>query len=162
MWKKLSVNNWFVFQTIKRYRETDDVEDRLWEGCPHLVCMPKIVNAIWEECPPLARMPKLVHAVHERVRQNPLHKQKQLVAKMNILKHSVHRTFHSNLHFHTYQRCISHLLTKKLKKRCLRKCKKLLKRFAKNEHWRILFTNEKISIEEKFNCQNDRIYIRSC
>ncbi len=33
----------------------------------------------------------------------------------------------------------------------------------KKAHCRILFTDEKIfNIKEKFNCQNDRIYVKSC
>ncbi len=94
---------------------------------------------------------------------NPLRKQKQLAIEMNVSKCSITRILHGLKHFGAYRRSVSHLLNKKLLKKCLKKYKKLLKRFAKHERQRILFANEKIlSIEEKFNCQNDRVYACSC
>ncbi len=51
----------------------------------------------------------------------------------------------------------------KTQKICYERRKKLLKRFQKNAHCRILFTIEKIfNIEEKFNRQNDCVYDKSC
>ncbi len=40
---------------------------------------------------------------------------------------------------------------------------KVAKKVLENAHHRILFTDEKIfNTEEKFNHQNDRVYVKSC
>ncbi len=70
--KKLSINEGFVFRTIKRHWETDDIEDRPWEGHPRSI-----------------HTPKLVHAVREWMRQNPLCKQKLIDIEINVSKRSV-------------------------------------------------------------------------
>ena len=68
-----------------------------------------------------------------------------------------------NLRLGAYRRCVGHLLGRRLRKIRLERCKILLKRFLKNEHCHILFSDEKIfTIGEKFNRQNDRVYARSC
>ncbi len=83
---------------------------------------------------------------------------------MNVSRHSVSHILCDDLHLGAYHRCVSHILTDKLKKKNgFDRCKKLLKRFAKKKHRKILFSDEKIfTIEEKFNPQNDRVYARNC
>ncbi len=146
MLKRLLVNKRFIFQTLQRYREIDDVVDRLRKGRPRTV-----------------RTPNVIHAIHERVRRNPIRKQKRLSAKMNVSRHSISRILCDDLHLGAYHRCVSHILTDRFKKIHFDRCKKLLKCFAKKEHRKILFSDEKIfSIEEKFNPQNDHVYVRNC
>ena len=144
--KPLSINERFVFRALQRYQETDDVEDRPRDGRPRSVRSQNVVNA-----------------VRERVRRNPLRKQKRLAMEMNISRRSMSRILREDLQLGAYRRCVSHLLTPKLKEIRLERCKKLLKRFKNNGHRRILFSDEKIfTIEEKFNRQNDRVYAKSC
>ncbi len=144
--KPLSINERFVFRTLQRYRETDDIADRPREGRPRTV-----------------RLPNVVHAVRERIRRNPLRKQKRLAVEMNVSKRSMSRILREDLQLGAYRRCVSHLLTARLRKIRADRCKKLLKRFKNNGHRRILFSDEKIfTIEEKINRQNDRVYAKTC
>jgi hypothetical protein len=54
------------------------------------------------------------------------------------------------------------MLNARLKTIRLKRSRKLLKRYAKNRHRDILFTDEKnFDIEEKYNKQNDRVYATS-
>ncbi len=67
------------------------------------------------------------------------------------------------LHLSVSRHCASHLLDAILKKSTLWKVQKVAKNIPKNTHQRILFTNEKIfNVEEKFNRQNDHVYVKSC
>lgn len=60
------------------------------------------------------------------------------------------------------QKKSGHLLNNRLKAIRLKRSRVLLKRYAKNRHRDILFTDEKIfDIEEKYNKQNDRVYAKS-
>jgi DDE superfamily endonuclease len=144
--KPLPINERFVFRTLRRYKESSDIEDKPREGRPRSV-----------------RLKNVIHAVRERVRRNPLRKQKRLAVEMNVSKRSMSRILREDLQLGAYRRCVSHLLTPRLKKIRAERCKKLLKRFKNKGHRRILFSDEKIfTIEEKINRQNDRVYAKSC
>ena len=61
-----------------------------------------------------------------------------------------------------FKRSRGHLLNDALKENELLKSKRLLRRYARQGHRKILFTDEKIfTVEEKFNKQNDRVYASS-
>ncbi|VVC32817.1 Hypothetical protein CINCED_3A023201 [Cinara cedri] len=78
-----------------------------------------------------------VKAVAQRIRRNPLCKQKIMAREMKIPPYALRQI------------------------RATR-AKKLLQQYAKNGHRQILFTDEKIFIvEEIFNRQNDRVYARN-
>lgn len=82
---------------------------------------------------------------------------------MKVSTRSINRILHVDLQSGASRRRVSHLLTKRLKTIRLERCKKLVKRFTKNEHLRILFSNEKIfTTEEEFNRQNDQTYAKNC
>lgn len=143
--KPLPINERFVFRTLQRYKEID-VEDRPRKGRPRSV-----------------RLPNVIHPVRERVRRNPLRKQKHLAVEMNVSKRSMSRILRQDLQLGAYWRCVRHLLTPRLKKIRAERCEKFLKRFKNNGHRRILFSDEKIfTIEEKINRQNDRVYAKTC
>ncbi len=74
---------------------------------------------------------------------------------MNASQCSLSCILREDVHASAYRHRASYLLDSRLEKK-LRKMQKLLKRFQKKAHRRILFTDEKIfNIEEKFNRQND-------
>lgn len=65
--KKLLVTERFMFRSLARYRETDDVEDRPQEKRPRCV-----------------RWLNVVHAVPKQIHRNPLHHQKGPTAEIGI------------------------------------------------------------------------------
>lgn len=112
----------------------------------------EVQRTIWR-----GRQASVVHAVRESVRRNPPRHQKRLAAETGVSMHSTTRIFRVDLQLGKYRRCVSYLLTSRLKKMRLTRCAALLKHFRG-----ILFTNEEIFIsEEKTNKQNDRIYAQS-
>ena len=144
--KKLPVNERFVFRRLARYRETADVIDRPREGRR---CSVRRLN--------------IVHAVRERVHRNPLRKQKRMSAEMGVSTRSMSRILREDLGLGAYRRCVSHMLTPKLKEIRRTRCAALLQRFPGKKYRKILFSDEKIfTIEEKFNRQNDRVYAHNC
>lgn len=108
------------------------------------------------------RIPKAIKAVQNRIRRNPFRKQKILSLKMNVSAVSISGVIKDDLRLRAYKRHIRLLLTEALKPNSKLKARALLCRYGKSGHRRILFTDEKIfTIEESFNKQNDRVYVRS-
>lgn len=143
--KPLGISLRFVYRTLQRYRETKDTQDRPRTGRPRTV-----------------RTPKLIKAVANRIRRNPLRKQKIMAREMGVSARSMSRVLKTDLGMGAYKRSTGHLLTPTLKAIRRERAKKLLGRYADGRHRDILFTDEKIfTVEEKFNKQNDRVYARS-
>lgn len=140
--KKLKISRMFVYRTIKRYNDTKSVSDRPRPGRPRS-----------------ARTPKLINAVRQRIRRNPVRKQKVMAREMNVATRTMSRVLRSDLGLKALRRSTGQFLTAQLKKQRVVKSRALLKRYAQNGHRKILFTDEKIfTIEEQFNRQNDRVY----
>lgn len=143
--KNLKISRMFINRAIKRYNELSGVQDRVRSGRPRSV-----------------RTPETIKAVRERIRRNPLRKQKILSRELNISNRSMCRLVRDDLSMKAYRRSTGHLLTARLKEIRLTRCKRLLQWHATNGHENILFTDEKIfTVEEKFNRQNDRVYART-
>ncbi len=141
--KEILVAEWFVFRTLVRYRETADVENRLWEACLHCVQ--------WQN---------VVRTVCEHMRYNPLHHQKQLATKMGVSARSMSCILYTDFPLSKYRLCLSHLLTLRLKGMRLTWCAALLKHLYGKKHCNILFTDEKILTTEKK--QNNKVYTQNC
>jgi transposase len=71
--KPLKISRNFVYRAIKRYKELWGVEDRAWSGRPKNV-----------------RAEAAIKTVRERIRQNPLWKQKIMSRELNISTQSSH------------------------------------------------------------------------
>jgi transposase len=141
----LGISKMFVYRAINRYNETSSVCDRKRSGRPRSV-----------------RTKKVVKAVRERIRRNPVRKQKILSREMKIAPRTMSRILKDDLGLAAYKRRTGHFLTDNLKKNRVVKSKQLLKRYAKGGHRKILFTDEKIfTIKQHSNKQNDRIYAQS-
>lgn len=143
--KTLPISRRFVYRTVQRFKETNNVYDRPRDGRPRSVRLPNVINA-----------------VRARVYRNPLRKQKVLAREMNVSTRSVSRILRDDLHLGAFRRSKGHLLTPKLKEIRKKRSKKLLEKYGKGRYKKILFTDEKIfNIEEQFNSQNDRIYAKN-
>jgi len=71
--KQLKILQMFIYQAIKYYKELWKVEDRAWSGCLKSV-----------------RAEAAIKSARERIRQNPLWKQKITSRKLNISTQSSH------------------------------------------------------------------------
>lgn len=143
--KPLKISRRFVYRAIDRYNETLQVSDRPRSGRPRVV-----------------RTPAAIKAVENRIRRNPLRKQKIMAREMQISTRSMSRIIKNDLQMGAFRRSTGHLLTDALKDIRMKRSRNLIKRYAGNKHRKILFTDEKIfTIEEKFNKQNDKVYAHS-
>jgi hypothetical protein len=143
--KPLKLTKNFIYRTINRYNETSSVEDKSRSGRPRT-----------------SRTPSAIKAVAERIRRNPLRKQKIMSLEMKISKRTMSRIIKDDLMLGAYRRSTGQRLSTSLCKLRVERSRRLLQRHANNGHRRILFTDEKIfTVEEKFNRQNDRVYARS-
>lgn len=142
---KLKISRSFVFRTIKRFEETSGIADRQRSGRPRT-----------------SRSVRVVKAVQARIRRNPLRKQKIMSLEMGVTQRTMSRITREDLGLGAYRRSIGHLLNETLRENRVIKCKRLLKKYGKNKHRKILFSDEKIfTVEEKFNKKNDKVYAKS-
>ncbi|KAL4131321.1 hypothetical protein QTP88_008653 [Uroleucon formosanum] len=132
----------FVYRTIKRFNEFNTIDDKPRSGRPREI-----------------RTNAAVKAVAQRISRNPLRKQKVMAREMKIPPRTMSRIIKEDLGLGAYRRSTGQRLTDALRQIRTTRAKRLLKRYAKNGHRQILFTDEKIfTVEEKFNCQNDRVH----
>lgn len=141
----LKISRRFVYRTIKRYTEQGSVDDKKRSGRPRTV-----------------RTPAVIKAIKARIARNPARKQKLMALQMGLSSKTVKKVLNEDLGLRAYRKKSGHLLNERLKAMRVKRSKVLLKRYAKNKHRDILFTDEKIfNIEEKYNKQNDRVYAAS-
>lgn len=95
----LGISRMFVYRAIERFNDTSGVSDRERSGRPRTT-----------------RTPQAVKAVRERIRRNPLRKQKILSREMKIPQRTISRIIKSDLGLGAYRRSTGHLLTDSLKK----------------------------------------------
>ncbi|CAG4973152.1 unnamed protein product [Colias eurytheme] len=143
--KNLKITRRFVYRTINRYNEVSSVEDKKRTGRPRS-----------------ARTPAVIKAIKARIRRNPVRKQKLMALQMGVSRKIVKKVLNEDLKLRAYKKKSGHLLNARLKEIRLKRSRVTLKRYAKNRHRDILFTDEKIfDIEEKYNKRNDRVYAGS-
>lgn len=143
--QNLKITKQFVYRTIERFSSTLSVDDRERSGRPRTV-----------------RTPAVIKAVKARIARNPIRKQKLMAIQMSVKRSSLKKIINEDLGLHAYRRHTGHLLNTRLKTLRLQRSRALLKRYAKNGHRKILFSDEKIfTVEENFNRQNDKVYAKN-
>lgn len=143
--QNLKINKQFVYRTISRYNMTQSIDDRERSGRPRTI-----------------RTPAAIKAVKARITRNPVRKQKLMAIQMSIKRSTLKKIINDDLGLHAYRRRKGHMLNARLKAIRLARSRVLLKRYAQNGHKKILFSDEKIfTVEESFNCQNDKVYARN-
>lgn len=87
-----------------------------------------------------------VKAVVERIRRNPLRKQKimAMAREMKILRRNMSHIIKEDLGLGAYRRSTGHRLTETLRHIRATRAKKLLQHDGNNGHRKILFTDEKL------------------
>ena len=143
--KPLKISRNLIYRTIKRYKELWGAEDRARSGRLKIV-----------------RAESAIKTVRERIRRNPLWKQKIMSRELNI---STQSSCASSGTIYTWQRTSAqrdtHLPTPALKEIRRTRAERLLQWYAGNGHENILFTDEKFfTIEEQYNNQN-KIYAQT-
>jgi len=139
--KPLKITQKCVYRTIKRFSEMNTVDDRPRSGRPRET-----------------RTNTAVKAVAQRIRRNPLRKQKNMARDMKIPLRTISRIIKENHGFGAYRRSTGQRLTESLRQIRATRAKKLLQQYAKNGHRQILFTDKKIfTVEEEFNRQNESL-----
>ena len=104
----------------------------------------------------------MIKAVRERIRRNPLRKQKIISRELNVSPGTMSQIMRYDLHMKTYNWSVGHRLDARLKKIRHERAKRLLQWHAANGHEHILFADDKIiTVEEKFNKQCNKMYAQS-
>ncbi|OXA37813.1 hypothetical protein Fcan01_27452 [Folsomia candida] len=88
-------------------------------------------------------------------------KKKKLAIQLSVSRSSIRRAFKIDLGHRPIRRGTCNIRTNQQKKNRVRRCRALFQRHGGESYKNILFTDEKIfTVEEKFNRQNDRIYVK--
>lgn len=120
--RTLGITTKFVYRTIKRFSEMSSIDDRPRSGRPRD-----------------SRTPAAIKAVGERIRRNPLRKQKILSREMKIPPRTMSRIIKQDLKLAAYRRSTGHRLTAALRNIRATRAKQLFLKHAKGGYRRILF-----------------------
>jgi len=112
--KLLKITKKFVYRTIKRFKEFNTIDDKPKSGRPHEI-----------------KTNTAVRAVAQRIRRNPLHKQKIIAKQMKTPPRTMLRIIKEDLGFGAYRRSTGQRLTDALCQIRATRAKKLLHRYAK-------------------------------
>ena len=130
-----------VSDIIKRFEDSESVDDMPRSGRPRT-----------------SRTPKLIKVVRERIRRNPRRSMRKMARELQISEGSVRNIVKKDLRLRPYKLQKAHLLTKKNQQQRDQRCKALLKRLARGTHLKVVWSDEMpVSIEQEVNKQNDRI-----
>jgi len=121
--KLLKIMKKFVYRTIKRFNELKTIDDKPRSGRPRET-----------------RTNAAVKAVTQRIRRNPLRKQKIMAREMKIPPRTMSRIIKEDLGLGACRRCTGQRLTDALCKIRATRAKKLLQKYAKNGHRQIIRT----------------------
>jgi len=115
--KLLKITKKFVYRTIKRFNEFNTIDYKPRSGRPREI-----------------RTNAAVKAVAQRIRRNPLRKQKIMAREMKIPPRTLSCIIKEHLGLGAYQRSTGQRLTNALRKIRATRAKKLLQQYAKNGH----------------------------
>lgn len=139
--KQFGVSRRFVFRTLKRFKETGNVDVRHNGGCKRTV-----------------RTNKVIKRVREQIRRNPSRSGRNLAKLHQISRSSMHRIIKEDLGLKAYKKQRVHGLTVRQKQARVQKSKNLLVRHGECD---ILFSDEKLFLlQDSHNQQNDRVYAK--
>ena len=136
------VSKQLVSKTIKRFKETNNLDDRPRSGRP---CT--------------AMTARNIKVVRSRIRRNPQRSARKMAAELKISRSTTMRILKNVLKVKAYKTKKVQFLSDAAKKNRLVRCKNLKCRFANDEYQVVLFSDEKFfTIEQVMNKQNNRIW----
>ena len=115
-----------VCRTIRRWKETGGVEDRVRPGRPCSVTTPRLKKV-----------------VQQRIRRNPRRSMRKLAVEMKVSRCSIAKVVKSDLGMKSFKRKKVHFISQIVKENRLARCKGVLGRHAVENLDKVLFTNEK-------------------
>jgi len=124
--KPLKISRMFLYRTIKRYEELWRVEDRAQSG--------RLKSL---------RVQDDIKTVRQRIRRNPLWKQKIISRELSIPTQSMLRLIRDDQHMRLHCHLKGHILTPLLNTMRRTRTERLLHWQTENGHENILFTDEK-------------------
>lgn len=143
--KESNVNFNLVKRTIDRFQETGSTKLRGGPGRPRS-----------------KRTPAMLKALKARIRRNPCRSQAKLALQFGTSSKTIRKALKVDLGLKPLKRGTCHMMTVPQKIARIKKCRRLLQRYATKKVKSILFTDEKVfNVEEHLNRQNDRIYAKS-
>ena len=129
-----------IYRTIKRYKETESLNDKARSGRPRT-----------------ERTIGLKAKVQKRIVRNPRRSMRKMARDFGVSSRTI-RLVHDQLGLKSLKRRKVHMLTKPIREKRLQRSRILLSRAAESVVDEILFSDEKLfTIEEVTNSQNDRI-----
>ena len=102
-----------------------------------------------------------IKSARERIRRNPLRKQKSLSRRLNISPRSMSRLIRDDLHIKAYRRSKRHLFTPALKEIRHTRTERLLQWHAEKGDENSHLKDEKIFTSRSSTSQNDNIYVQT-
>ncbi|KAI1714437.1 putative molybdopterin binding domain-containing protein [Ditylenchus destructor] len=137
----VNIHHQNVTRTISRYKELGTLEDRPRTGRP-----------------PVQRVQKAKVLIEAKISRFSKRSQRKLAKQHGISRATGRNMVKEELGSYPYKLRKAIALTDEEKRKRLERCEALLKRFAKNNHRKILFSDESyFQLEEGFNRQNTRI-----
>ncbi len=125
--KPWNVKRLFIYRTVKRYQETNSIEDRPHSGRPRS-----------------KRTPDVIKAIQEKIRQNPRRCQTDLAVQHDMSRQSMGRLIHEDLHMWSYHLRKVHLLSELQKVKRKDKCAKILQCLTAGTLPNLIFSDEKL------------------
>ena len=140
--KKLKVNRMLVQRTLKRYKESGNVQNRPGQGCPQS-----------------ARTTKLVKATREKVRRNPKRSIQEMAKEAKVSQGTMFMIFHKDLQMSPYKHVKKQLLSTKTAEKHLARAKILLSCIEASTVPNVVFSDEKkFNVQNHVNPQNDCVW----
>lgn len=140
--KMLNVSRQYVFNTLKRWQETGDFENRRRKPRERTV-----------------RTSSVIKVVRERIRRNPVRSTRKLSLETGINRNSIRSILKHDLGLKALKKRKNHGLTGAQIQKRLQRSKALLERHAAGLLENLIFSDEKnFVLEEQLNSQNHRYY----
>ena len=135
-------NRSLISRTINRYKQTGSIAEKPRSGRPRSIRNYTTIRKVKQM---LARKPTLSH--------------RKVAARAKISRGSACRIISRDLGLRSYKRSKTEALTLQTIGKRVTRCRRLLDWLKNVNPDTILFTDEKIwSVQEKYNCQNSRVY----
>ena len=142
--KDLKVNKMLVWRTLKRYKESGNVQNRPGQGRPRS-----------------ARTSKLIKAIREKVRRNPKRSIRKTAKEANVSYGAMFTVLRRDLKMSPFKHMKKQLWSAKTVEKRLARARILLSRLEAGTLPTLVFSDEKkFDVQHHVNPQNDRVWSR--
>ena len=143
--KSIKVNRMLVWRTLKRYEESEDIQ-----------------NTPGQDRPRTARTPKLAKYTSEKIRRNPKRSIQNLAKETNLSYETMSTVPRKDRKMSPFKHVKKHQLSAQVVDKRFQRCKILLSRIEDGMLPNLVFSDEKkFDVEHHFNTQNNRVWSRN-